>query len=78
MFKHKNYILPNRDKTSNELLNNLFKKCTIAVKNEIQQTEAISITTDGWTSVQNYSYLGVICHCIDQNFKLKNFFNIWF
>ncbi|CAF0937428.1 unnamed protein product [Brachionus calyciflorus] len=39
----------------------------IVIQQELFQAQSIAITTDGWTSVKNYSYLGITCHFLNDN-----------
>lgn len=40
------------------------------VKEDIKTAE---VTTDGWTSIKNDSFIAVTAHFIDQNMKLKSY-----
>jgi hypothetical protein len=43
------------------------------LKRELEPIEHIALTSDGWTSRQNYSYLGVTCHYLNSNFQICHF-----
>lgn len=67
-----NAKLPSRQKISQKvtILYNKKKKKMI---NKLNDANSISLTTDCWTSVQNFSYIGVTAHLLDSNFKISSF-----
>nr|CAH7746875.1 unnamed protein product [Callosobruchus chinensis] len=67
-----NYELPSRKVLSNSLLNNAYEKVFEDIRIEIQNVEYISITTDGWTSLNNESFYAITCHFIDDNCKVQS------
>jgi hypothetical protein len=46
------------------------------LKRELEPIEHIALTSDGWTSRQNYSYLGVTCHYLNHPFYYHPFYYI--
>nr|CAH7748444.1 unnamed protein product [Callosobruchus chinensis] len=67
-----NYELPSRKVLSNTLLNNAYEKVFEDIRIELQNVEYVSITTDGWTSLNNESFYAITCHFIDDNCKLQS------
>lgn len=67
------YTLPSRKTLSKTLLTQVYNNLTEKVKEELRSATAISVTTDGWTSLSNDSYLALTVHFIDNNCKLKSF-----
>ena len=64
------YKLPNRNDLSNSILNRVYEKVETRVSNDLKNAIAVTITTDCWTSVQDFSYMGITCHHINKNFEL--------
>ena len=54
-------------KMSNDMYNNKMESIKGAVKN----LRAIALTSDFWTSLDNESYCGIICHWITDDWNLK-------
>ena len=44
------------------------------IMDQINENNSFAITTDGWTSNQNHSYLGITVHFITPTFQLKHYF----
>lgn len=65
------YSLPSRKTLSNSLLPSVHNELFGKVKSELAKAKAISLTSDGWTSVNNVSFYALTAHFIDQNTKLK-------
>ena len=40
------------------------------IKSDIDKIDICSITTDGWTSIQQYGYMSLTVHYINDNFQL--------
>jgi hypothetical protein len=51
----------------------LYNKKKKKMINKLNDANSISLTTDCWTSVQNFSYIGVTAHLLDSNFKISSF-----
>ena len=56
------YELPSRKTLTEKILTDLYKRTKSKLREFLDTSSAVSITTDGWTSVANESYLGVTCH----------------
>ncbi len=41
--------------------------------NKLNDANSISLTTDCWASVQNFSYIAITAHLLDSNFKISSF-----
>ncbi|XP_052743491.1 E3 SUMO-protein ligase ZBED1-like [Bicyclus anynana] len=67
------YQLPSRKTLSNALLTNFYNKTKEIVKSEINKSEHVSITTDGWTSAPNDNYIAVTVHFFNQQAEFKSF-----
>ena len=48
-----NYIIPSRKTISNSLLLQMYESVLEKVKIDLQSVKALSLTTDGWTSINN-------------------------
>ena len=66
-----NYKLPCRKKLR-ILIHDLYTEKFNELKALLLKVSALSLTTDGWTSVQNYSYITATAHFIDENFNFNN------
>jgi hypothetical protein len=64
------YDLPNRKQVAGTLLNEEFQNQKHKTTNELIQAVAIALTLDLWTSCQQYPYLGVTAHFLDEFMKL--------
>lgn len=68
------YVLPSRKTISTSLLPVLYNQIYDQVKDDIcNNAQFVSLTTDGWTSLRNESYLAVTVHFIDINCELKTY-----
>ncbi|XP_035442823.2 E3 SUMO-protein ligase ZBED1 [Spodoptera frugiperda] len=67
------YNLPSRKTLSNALLTNLYNSTKESVKSELHQAEYVCLTTDGWTSSPNDSYIAVTVHLFNHQAHLKTF-----
>ena len=63
---------PNRQKIA-DLAKDYFKLKKKKLKKKITKALNISLTTDCWTSVQNYSYIALTAHFLDNNFKISSY-----
>ncbi|XP_053596732.1 zinc finger BED domain-containing protein 6-like [Microplitis demolitor] len=59
------YSLPSRKALSENLLPQLYLKLTHEIQSKIEKALAICLTTDGWTSRNNQSFIAVTAHYID-------------
>lgn len=64
------YEIPSRKKLG-KLLDDFHHERKRAVHNNLSSANFVSLTTDSWTSCQNYNYMSLTCHYLD-NFKLKS------
>lgn len=67
------YSLPTRKTLSESLLPKTYHEIYEIVKEDIKTAEAVCVTTDGWTSINNDSFIAVTAHFIDKNIKLKSY-----
>ena len=65
------YSLPSR-KTIRTKLNDKFNSKLVAIKEELKAVTSLSVTTDGWTSLSNESYMGVTVHFL-KDWNLKSY-----
>lgn len=66
------YLLPTRQHISNTLLPALYEKCINTVRTiEVKNITSLSLTTDLWTSASQESYIAILAHYIDTEFKFK-------
>ncbi|KAL1472965.1 hypothetical protein MTO96_039036 [Rhipicephalus appendiculatus] len=68
------YVVPSRTTFSRTIIPELYASKKRSLMDNLQAVidsgvEAISITTDGWTSRANESYLSVTCHVMDSSFQ---------
>ncbi|XP_049533618.1 E3 SUMO-protein ligase ZBED1 [Anopheles darlingi] len=68
-----NYNLPTRKTLSTTLLNSNYAKLLKRVKHEVANAVAVCLTVDGWTNLQNESFLAATAHFINGEANLKNF-----
>jgi len=64
------YRLPSRKTISNTLIPMHFNEAKQKVLENIKDAFALCITTDGWTSINNDSYVAVTAHWINADIKL--------
>ena len=65
------YRFPARDTLSDKIIPTLYKVERAQLKDELKQTPAVALTTDGWTSQATQSYLATTAHYIT-NWKLRS------
>ncbi|XP_018574673.1 zinc finger BED domain-containing protein 1-like [Anoplophora glabripennis] len=66
------YKLPSRKTVSTSLLPQLYAKTKEQVFNKLKNAQAVCLTTDCWTSINNQSFMAVTSHFIDAVFKLDS------
>lgn len=66
------YQLPCRKTVSKVLIPQYYNLTKEKVRNQIQLADAICLTTDGWTSVTNESYVAVTAHYLNVN-KIESY-----
>ncbi|KAF2900303.1 hypothetical protein ILUMI_05889 [Ignelater luminosus] len=62
-----NYKMPNRKTISNSLIPRLYNSTKEVISNELSDVDAVCLTTDGWTSINNQSFMALTAHFIDGN-----------
>ncbi|XP_045477878.1 E3 SUMO-protein ligase ZBED1-like [Harmonia axyridis] len=67
------YTLPGRKTVSNSLIPKLFQTTKERVQQLIAEADAICLTTDDWTSLNDVSYIALNAHFIDKDTALKYF-----
>lgn len=65
------YKLPSRKTVSQILLSQTYNSCIEVVKKNLENATAICITTDGWTSLINESFVAITAHWISET-ELKS------
>ncbi|KAL4085334.1 hypothetical protein QTP88_027193 [Uroleucon formosanum] len=64
--------LPSRKTVSNSMIPLLYHQTYEKVQALMTNCFAVCLTTDGWTSIKNDSYIGVTAHFIDENASLQS------
>lgn len=59
------YKIPSRKTVSNSLLPQMYQIAAQNVKYQLENVSAICLTTDGWTSITNQSFVAVTAHFIN-------------
>lgn len=59
------YVIPSRKTISQSLMPQMFEMTVERVKDTLKNVEAVCLTTDGWTSKTNQSFISVTAHFID-------------
>ena len=67
------YRIPCAKTVANLLLDQRYIEVITNIKNELSKVDCICATTDNWTSVQDYGYIGVTIHFIDDSFTLQSY-----
>jgi len=65
-----NYTVPSRKTISNSLLLQMYQSVLEKVKNDLRDVTAVSLTTDGWTSINNQHYIALTVHFLNSETKL--------
>lgn len=66
------YKLPSRKTVSNSIIPLLYHQTYENVKDIMTNSFAVCLTTDGWTSIKNESFMGVTAHFINENVSLQS------
>lgn len=66
------YKLPTRKTVSRVLLPQMCDMIKVKVRDLLQSADTVTITTDGWTSITNESYLSVTVHFINEHMEMKS------
>ncbi|XP_039298299.1 E3 SUMO-protein ligase ZBED1-like [Nilaparvata lugens] len=64
------YKLPSRKTLSESLLPQLYSNLVADVKKKLADSLAVALTTDGWTSINNESFIAITAHYINSDSKL--------
>jgi len=59
------YVIPSRKTVTQSLMPQMFEMTVECVKDTLRNVEAVCLTTDGWTSRSNQSFISVTAHFID-------------
>ncbi|XP_050546155.1 zinc finger BED domain-containing protein 6-like [Daktulosphaira vitifoliae] len=59
------YIIPSRKTVTQSLMPQLFEVTVESVKDTLKNVAAVCLTTDGWTSRNNQSFISITAHFID-------------
>lgn len=60
------YTMPTRKKNSNSLISRIYNEIKENVKNKLSLVDAVCLTTDGWTSLTQQSYIAITAHFIKE------------
>ena len=66
------YTIPARKTVSTVLLQQMCDVIRGRVKQELEETEAVTLRTDGWTSCNNESYLSITAHYVGKDNVIKS------
>ncbi|KAH8317390.1 hypothetical protein KR067_001631, partial [Drosophila pandora] len=66
------YKLPTRKTLTNALIPKLRDELTGTITEKLREAQAVCLTTDGWTSLTNESYMAVTVHFIDKESTSPN------
>ncbi|XP_044766203.1 E3 SUMO-protein ligase ZBED1-like [Coccinella septempunctata] len=66
------YTLPTRKTISSSLIPRIHQTTKEKVQEVIREADAICLTTDGWTSLNNVSYIALTAHFITKETQLKS------
>lgn len=64
------YKLPSRKTVSNSLIPQIYNKTRTDVKSKIADINAVCITTDSWTSVNNENFTAITAHWLNEKTEL--------
>lgn len=67
------YTLPSRKTISNNIIPRLYETTKIEVQDLINQSMAVCLITNCWTSSKNVSFMAITAHFFDINTQLKSF-----
>lgn len=62
-----NYTMPSRKTISNSLLPQMYESILEKVKADLNDVTALSLTTDGWTSINNEHFIALTVHFINSD-----------
>ncbi|XP_050528032.1 E3 SUMO-protein ligase ZBED1-like [Daktulosphaira vitifoliae] len=64
------YEIPCRQTVSKNLIPRLYNSTLEVLKKKVENANAVSLTTDGWTCINNRSYIAVTAHFINDEGKM--------
>ena len=64
------YMIPTRHQLSKELLVGKYQQAVDSVRRVLSTAEAVSLTTDSWTSICTENYIAVTAHYVTADFHL--------
>lgn len=67
------YSLPSRKTISSRLIPELYEKCVDEVREHLRNVRYVTITTNGWTLVNNECYISITAHFIDDDCKYQSY-----
>lgn len=66
------YQVPSRNYFSDKIVPDIYRKVKSKIASQIEEAEAISFTSDIWTSVSNCSFISLTAHWINIEFERKS------
>ncbi|XP_047518984.1 E3 SUMO-protein ligase ZBED1-like [Pieris napi] len=66
------YSIPTRKTISNSLIPKFYQTTKEKVLLQLSSAEAVCLTTDGWTSMNNVSFISLTAHFIDEKTQLQS------
>ncbi|XP_063775419.1 E3 SUMO-protein ligase ZBED1-like [Pseudophryne corroboree] len=66
------YNLPTRKTVSSSLLLRLYNSTVQEVRSTLQEVDAVCLTTDSWTSLNNQSFNAITAHFINSEWQLRS------
>lgn len=69
------YVCPSRKTMTNDIIPKLYEETRTKIRNEISSSQVVSLalTTDGWSSCNNQSYVSFTAHFVNEDLLLKEF-----
>lgn len=67
------YSMPSRKTISESLIPKMFNDLHLKIEKKIMEAEALCLTTDAWTSINNESFIAITAHYIDKDFILRTY-----
>lgn len=65
------YQLPCRQTLTNQIVPQIHENCKLAVADIFNNVKYIVLSFDGWSSVAQDAYIGIVGHYIDDNWQMK-------
>lgn len=69
------YQMPDRKTISNSLIPKIYNSTKETIFKQLSDVDAVCLTTDGWTSINNQSFISITAHFIDHSDKQKSCLN---